>query len=186
MPQSTWRIISAAKVSVAMSVAAMVVATAPKTWSRSAVRTYRCRVVMCGWWVASRAKPSGTLWRSRALTARARSTVWSSGLIRMSIAVRSAMGFPFSAAPGRGAGPREPLEDGRPVVFHADHGPAQLPGFGQGLLGRRRVGVLAVTVVVIHQHGERGGGEHLDVHIGVPAGEHRHPAGLSEDVLGLA
>src|SRR5271165_5462849 len=186
MPQSAWRIISASKVSVAMSVAAMVVATAPKTWSRSAVRTYRCKVVMCGWWLASRAKPPGTLWRSRALTARARPTVSSSGLIRMSIAVRSAMAFPFSAIPGGGRRPAPASEDGRPVVFHADHSPAQLPGRGQGLLGCLRVGVLAVAVVVIHQDGERGGGEHLDVDIGVSAGEHGHPAGLGEDVLGLA
>ena len=38
---------------------------------------------MWGWWLASRAKPLGALWRSRALTARARSTVSSSGLMRM-------------------------------------------------------------------------------------------------------
>jgi hypothetical protein len=35
-------------VSVVVSVAAMVLAAASKTWSRSAVRTQRCRVVMWG------------------------------------------------------------------------------------------------------------------------------------------
>ncbi len=54
------------------------------------------------------ALPPGALFRSRALTARARSMVWWPGLIRTSIAVRPAMGFPFSAAPGKRRGPGEP------------------------------------------------------------------------------
>ena len=39
---------------------------------------------------------------------------------------------------------------------------------------------------MVDEYGELGGLEHLDVDVRVPAGEHRQPAGRSEDVLWLA
>jgi hypothetical protein len=44
----------------------------------------------------------------------------------------------------------------------------------------------APLVVVIDEQEERGSLQHLDAHVGVAAGEQRKPAGLGEDVLGLA
>src|SRR5271170_3639422 len=129
---------------------------------------------MCGWCVSSRAHPCGMLLSIFALTSWARLIVSASGFIRMSIAVRSLMRL----------GPL--LEDGAPVVFHAHDRPAQVFGLGERFLGAVGVGELAVLVVVVDEHRERRGGEHLDVHVRVAAAEHGQPAGRSEDVLWLA
>src|SRR5271167_1869469 len=137
---------------------------------------------MCGWWVAFRAYPLGTLSRSRTLTALARSIVAPSGLTKMSIAVSS-----FTDAPcaSRGRGPSMG-KDGRPVVLHADDRPAQLLGLGHRLLRRGGVGELTLLVVVDDEEGEPRRLQHLDVHVGVPTGDHRQPTGLGVDVLRLA
>jgi hypothetical protein len=45
------------------------------------------------------------------------------------------------------------------------------------------VGELALLVIVVDEHGELGRFQHLDVHVGFPASEHRQSAGLGEDVF---
>src|SRR5262245_2780435 len=106
---------------------------------------------MCGWCVASSSNPSGTLSRIREFQARACSSVSSSGLTRMSMAVRSLMCVS--------------REDGGPVVLHAHQRPAELRGHPERRLGTPRVGELAVVVVVAHQEREPRALEHLDVHV---------------------
>src|SRR5271166_1963374 len=128
---------------------------------------------MCGWWVASSANPSGTLCRIRSLTSRARSIVASSGLIRMSIAVRSLILL-------------NPSEDGAPVVLHAGDRPPSFGCLGHRVLGECGVGELPLGVVVVDEQAEAGDLEHRYIAIGVACGNERLPSRASPDVDGLA
>src|SRR5262245_42636593 len=74
---------------------------------------------MCGWWCSSRAKPGGegTLCRTRWFTSLARAIIDASGLIRVSIAVRSLIGgLPFSACGGDSGRLDVALSDSRDPV----------------------------------------------------------------------
>lgn len=78
------------------------------------------------------------------------------------------------------------LEDGLPVVLHADHLPAQSLCLGGGGLGGTGVGELALGVVMVDDQRKLGGAQHLDIDVRVAPGKSRQAAGLGEDVLGLA
>src|SRR5205807_1874214 len=77
-------------------------------------------------------------------------------------------------------------EHRREVVLHADHGPAEFAGLGEGFLRAVVVGEFALAVVVVNQQPEASRLKHRGVAVRVTSCEQGFTAGASPDVHGLA